>query len=77
MADETSEIKKKILLDLLKNEPIEVVQLAYLYAKNYTKYGVNVIEDWVTATKQSYALEQAYLKGVYDCQQKLEGVNKK
>ena len=69
--DNTSEIKKKILIDLLKDMPIEVIQLAYLYAKNYSKFGVDVTEDWETATKQADALERAYKKGMYDFQQKL------
>lgn len=69
--DNTSEIKKKILIDLLKDEPIEVIQLAYLYAKNYSKFGVDVTEDWETATKQADALERAYKRGMYDFQQKL------
>lgn len=51
---------KQVLLDYLANESIEVIQTAYIYAKCYCKYGVNVTEKWQTATEQAFNLQRAY-----------------
>ena len=56
-----------MLYELSKMEPI-VVGTAYLYAKNYVKYGVDVTKAWDTATEQTAALEIAYHKGACDAE---------
>ena len=49
-----------------------VLATAYLHAINYTLYGEDVTEKWVTAAEQASALEKAYRKGYYDALQKME-----
>ena len=49
-----------------------VLATAYLYATNYTLYGEDVTEKWLTATQNASALEKAYRKGYYDALQRQE-----
>lgn len=63
---DTENIRKQALIDLLKDMPIQTLQIAYLYAKNYSEYGEDVTRTWVTATQNASALEGAYRKGYYD-----------
>ena len=60
----------KELIDELSKMPSMVIATAYLYAINYTLYGEDVTEKWLTATQQTSALEKAYRKGYYDALQK-------
>lgn len=62
--------KSKELLEELSKMPPMVISIAYLHAINYTLYGVDVTEKWVTATQQASCLEQAYRKGYYDAMQR-------
>lgn len=64
--EEKKEYKKKRLIDELSKMPPMVIETAYLYAINYTLYGEDVTEKWVTATQNASALEKAYNKGYYD-----------
>lgn len=63
--------KTKYLLNELSKMPPMVIATAYVYATNYTTYGEDVTEKWVTATQNSAALEKAYRKGYYDALQRL------
>lgn len=54
------------LIDELSKMPPKVIATAYLHAINYTLYGEDVTEKWVTATQNASALEKAYRKGYYD-----------
>ena len=54
--------KKKILDELSKVDTM-LLCTAYLYAKNFTQYGVDVTRAWYTATQQAVALERAYMDG--------------
>lgn len=54
------------LIDELSKMPSMVIATAYLHAINYTKYGVDVTEKWLTATQNASALEKAYRDGYYD-----------
>jgi len=54
-----------ILHELSKMSPM-VLGVAYLYAKNYEKYGVDITKEWTTATSQTAALDIAYHKGMKD-----------
>lgn len=55
---------KKIVNQLAEEYNNDMVtQLAMMYAKNLYVYGVDVTKVWKTATSQSMALEQAYLRG--------------
>lgn len=62
--------RRKQLLDELSKMPPMVIATAYLHAINYTKYGVDVTEKWLTAVQQSSALEKAYHEGYYDALQR-------
>lgn len=66
------ECESKQLIDELSKMPPMVIATAYLYAINYTLYGVDVTEKWVTATQQTHALEKARRDGYYEALQKLE-----
>ena len=64
-------MNKNKLLDELSKMPPMVIATAYLHAINYTLYGEDVTEKWVTATQNASALEKAYRKGYYDAIQKM------
>ena len=67
------ECESKQLIDELSKMPPMVIATAYLHAINYTLYGVDVTEKWLTATQNTSALEKAYKKGYYDALQKQAG----
>lgn len=60
------EYESKMLIDKLSKMPPVVIAIAYLHAINYTLYGEDVTEKWLTATQNASALEKAYKKGYYD-----------
>lgn len=43
-----------------------IIQLAMMYAQNMVNYGIDVTQKWETATSQSAALNEAYLRGLHD-----------
>lgn len=57
-----NDAKDKILEELTRADTM-LLHTAYLYAKNFIQYGVDVTCVWDTATKQSFALEKAYMDG--------------
>lgn len=64
------EYENKWLIEELSKMPPMVIATAYLHAINYTLYGEDVTEKWVTATEQAAILEKAYRKGYYDALQR-------
>ena len=60
------EYESKQLIDELSKMPPMVIATAYLHAINYTLYGVDVTDKWVTATQNASALEKAYQEGYYE-----------
>ena len=58
------------LINELSKMPPMVIATAYLYAINYTLYGEDVTEKWVTVIQQTAALEKAYRKGYGDALQR-------
>lgn len=62
--------KSKRLIDELSKMPPMVIATAYLHAINYTLYGVDVTEKFVTATQNADVLEKAYRKGYHDALQR-------
>lgn len=64
------ECESKQLIDELSKMPPMVIATAYLHAINYTLYGEDVTEKWVTATQNASALDKAYRKGYYDALQR-------
>lgn len=72
MSKETliQKIESEQLIGELSKMPSMVIATAYLHAINYTLYGVDVTEKWISATQNASALEKAYRRGYYDAQQK-------
>ena len=64
------EYEGKQLINELSKMPPMVIATAYLHAINYTLYGEDVTEKWLTATQNASALEKAYRKGYYDALQR-------
>ena len=64
------EYRSKQLIEELSKMPPMVIATAYLHAVNYTLYGEDVTEKWITATQNASALEKAYRKGYYDALQR-------
>ena len=64
------EYKSKQLIDELSKMSPMVIATAYLHAINYTLYGEDVTEKWITATQNASALEKAYRRGYYDALQR-------
>ena len=62
----TQKYESKQLIDELSKMPPMVIATAYLYAINYTSYGEDVTEKWLTAIQNASALEKAYRKGYHD-----------
>ena len=54
---------KATLLKLLAEENTQVLATAYMYARNFITYGVDVTKEWDTAVRQTEALNIAYLDG--------------
>lgn len=63
------QINKELIEELSKMSPM-IIATAYLHALNYTLYGEDVTEKWLTATQNERALEKAYRKGYYDALQR-------
>ncbi len=70
--EQLKQLQLKQLIDELSKMPSMVIATAYLHAINYTKYGVDVTEKWLTATQNASALEEAYRKGYYDAMERFE-----
>lgn len=64
------EYRSKQLIDELSKMPPMVIATAYLHAINYTLYGEDVTEKWLTAIQNASALSKAYQKGYYDALQR-------
>ena len=62
--------ESKQLIEELSKMPPMVIATAYLYALNYTLYGEDVTEKWLTATQNASALEKANREGYYDALQR-------
>ena len=58
--------RKQLMLDYLSNESEQVIALAYVYAKNLCKYGVDITKEINSAVAQQAVLHNAYLKGRND-----------
>jgi hypothetical protein len=68
--EKIQDYESKQLIDELSKMPPAVIATAYLHAINYTLYGEDVTEKWLTATQNASALEKAYRKGYYDALQR-------
>lgn len=63
-------VKRQALIDLMKDMPLSILQISFIYAKNYTEYGEDVTRTWLTVTENVGALEKAYRKGYYEALQR-------
>lgn len=66
---------KDILIKSLASESYECLSAAYLYAKHFTKFGVDVTKVWNTATEQSDAMRRAYELGYHEGLEHMKGAN--
>lgn len=66
---------KQLIYELSKMPPM-VIATAYLHALNYTLYGEDVTEKWLTATQNASALEKAYRKGYHDAMERVNQASK-
>lgn len=64
--DELFKDTKQLLLDALSKENGVVIALAYSYAKNFDKYGVDINALWDNQAQNLQALERAYTEGYFD-----------
>ena len=69
---QTQKYESKQLIDELSKMPPMVIATAYLHALNYTLYGEDVTEKWLTATQNASALEKAYQKGYHDAMERVK-----
>ena len=58
--------KKQIMLDELSKEPEMVIATAYLYAKHYLDYGIDITQAWTTAVQHQCIVEKVYNRGYSD-----------
>ena len=63
--------KKEVLLEELAKEDLQVLSLAYLYAKNIQMYGVDVTQACCSAIQNVTMLDKAYQKGYYDAMNRI------
>lgn len=64
--DELFKDTKQLLLDALSKENGVVIALAYSYAKNFDKYGVDINALWNNQEQNLQALKRAYTEGYFD-----------
>lgn len=67
-----TELDKDTILEELSKTDTMLLCTAYLYAKNFTQYGEDVIHVWVTAVQQTVALEKAYRDGYETARQEVK-----
>lgn len=63
-------INKNSILELLAKEDVQVLSLAYLYASNCHKYGVDVTKAACTAVEMTSIVDKAYVRGCIDAERK-------
>lgn len=59
------DVKAEMLMHLSKYSPM-AISTACCYAAKLELFGIDVTEEWTTATQNASALEQAYKKGYYE-----------
>ena len=58
------------MLEELAKEDLQVLALAYTYAKNLHMFGEDVTKEWATAIQNVSALQKAYTQGYYEALKK-------
>ena len=64
-------IDKENLLERLAKEDLQVLVLAYVYAKNLCMYGEDVTKAIQSATENAAMLSKAYQRGYWDAMNKM------
>ena len=64
--------KEKFVLDELSKESPMVISTAYIYAKNYVKYGCDITKAWSTAVEQAAILERVKTDAQYEAYNSLK-----
>ena len=54
------------MLEELAKEDLQVLSLAYMYAKNLQIYGVDITKAISSATENLAIMDKAYKQGYYD-----------
>lgn len=62
--------KKEALMEALAEEDLQILGLAYSYAKYLRWYGIDITKTLETATQNTEALTKAYQKGYYDAMER-------
>ena len=62
------------ILNKLSELPQATLEIAYLYAVNFSGYGVDVANKWLTAVQQTEALNRAYERGYYEALKRREEI---
>lgn len=62
--------KKEVLLEELAKENLQVLSLAFAYAKNLQMYGVDITKAISSAIENVEMLEKVYRKGYYDAMER-------
>ena len=62
---------REALLEQLAKEDLQVLALAFTYAKNLQLYGEDVTKAITTATQNAAMLEKAYNRGYYDAMNRM------
>lgn len=57
---------KQALLDNLSKESPQVIETAYIYAKNYVLHGIDITKAWNTAAEQSDILTRVKMDSFYE-----------
>ena len=69
---------EELFKEYVEKEELDATkQLDCLKKIVYEKYGVNISDDWLTATEQSEQLNRAYLRGVADERKRIMKLIKK
>lgn len=58
--------EREVLIEELSKLDTQTLAMAYVYAKNLTMFGVDVVKEWETVVQQSSDLYRAYSRGVDD-----------
>lgn len=59
-------INKELILEKLAKEDLQVLVLAYVYAKNLYMYGEDVTKAIQSATENAAIVDKTYRRGYYD-----------
>ena len=68
--------KKEVLLEELAKEDLQVLSLAYVYAKNLQMYGIDITKAICSATENMEIISRAHQQGYYDAMNRIKSESK-